>query len=58
MDPINNEISLIIRVADSFMNIDTMISLILLFCSAIEIPLPTTESQMSIIKGRNAWKAA
>lgn len=54
----NNKIKLLIRVAYGFRNIDTMISLIMLFCSAIEIPLPTTESQMSIIKGRNAWKAA
>ena len=36
----NNKIKLLIRIAYGFRNIDSMISLIMLFCSPIVIPLP------------------
>ena len=36
----NNKIKLLLRIAYGFRNIDTMISLVMLFCSSIEIPWP------------------
>ena len=36
----NNKIKLLIRIAYGFRDIDTMIALIMLFCSSIEIPWP------------------
>ncbi|MGN0845136.1 MAG: transposase [Kiritimatiellia bacterium] len=36
----NNKIKLLPRIAYGFRNIDTMISLVMLFCSSIEIPRP------------------
>ena len=36
----NNKIKLLLRIAYGFHNIDTMISLVMLFCSSIEIPCP------------------
>lgn len=38
IEALNNKIKLLIRIAYGFRNIDTMISLIMLFCSSIEIP--------------------
>lgn len=39
VEAINNKIKLLIRIAYGFRNLDTMIDLIMLFCSNIEIPL-------------------
>ena len=36
----NNKIKLLIRIAYGFRDIDTMIGLIMLFCSSTEIPWP------------------
>ena len=47
----NNKIKLLLRVAYGFRNIDTMIGLIMLFCSSIEIPWPGRKQKEPINKG-------
>ena len=44
----NNKIKLLIRIAYGFRNIDAMISLIMLFCSSIEIPWPGRTAQKPV----------
>lgn len=58
IEALNNKIKLLIRIAYGFRNIDTMISLVMLFCSNIQIPWPNSNAQMTINKGLNARKAA
>ena len=58
IEALNNKIKLLIRIAYGFRNIDTMISLVMLFCSNIQIPWPSSNAQMTINKGLNARKAA
>lgn len=41
----NNKIKLLIRIAYGFRNTDTMIGLIMLFCSNLEIPWPGIERE-------------
>lgn len=40
IEAMNNKIKLLLRIAYGFRNFDTMISLVMLFCSSIEIPWP------------------
>ena len=47
----NNKIKLLIRVAYGFRNIDSMISLIMLCCSSIRIPLPGREAPQPMKQG-------
>ena len=47
----NNKIKLLLRVAYGFRNIDTMIGLIMLFGSSIEIPWPGRKQKEPINKG-------
>ena len=54
----NNKIKLLLRVAYSFRNIDTMIGLIMLFCSSIEIPWPGRKRKKPINKGSITTRAA
>lgn len=58
IEALNNKIKLLIRIAYGFRNIDTMISLVMLFCSNIQIPWPSSNAQMSINKGLTAREAA
>lgn len=58
IEALNNKIKLLIRIAYGFRNIDTMISLVMLFCSNIEIPWPSSTAKMSINKALSAIKAA
>ena len=58
IEALNNKIKLLIRIAYGFRNIDTMISLVMLLCSNIQIPWPSSNAQMAINKGLNARKAA
>jgi transposase len=58
IEALNNKIKLLIRIAYGFRNINTMISLVMLFCSNIQIPWPSSNAQMTINKGLNARKAA
>ncbi|MGN0843807.1 MAG: transposase, partial [Kiritimatiellia bacterium] len=44
IETINNKIKLLIRIAYGFRDIDAMISLVMLFCSSIEIPRPGNKS--------------
>lgn len=50
IEALNNKIKLLIRIAYGFRNIDTMISLVMLFCSNIQIPWPSTNAQMALNK--------
>ena len=47
----NNKIKLLIRIAYGFRDVDTMIGLIMLFCSSIEIPWPGRKQQKPASKG-------
>ena len=47
----NNKIKLLLRIAYGFRNIDTMISLVMLFCSSIEIPWPGRKRNALIVAG-------
>ena len=58
IEALNNKIKLLIRIAYGFRNIDTMIGLVMLFCSNIQIPWPSSSVQMSINKGLNARRMA
>ena len=58
IEALNNKIKLLIRIAYGFRNIDTMISLVMLSCSNIQIPWPSSNAQMSINKGLTAQEAA
>ena len=58
IEALNNKIKLLIRIAYGFRNIDTMISLVMLFCSNIQIPWPSSSDPMAINKGLSAQKAA
>ena len=58
IEALNNKIKLLIRVAYGFRNIDTMISLVMLFCSNIQIPWPSSSDPMTINKGLTAQEAA
>jgi transposase len=58
IEALNNKIKLLIRIAYGFRNIDTMIGLVMLFCSNIQIPWPSSNTQMSINKGVTAQEAA
>lgn len=58
IEALNNKIKLLIRIAYGFRNIDTMISLVMLFCSNIQIPRPSSSAPMTINKGLNAQTAA
>ena len=58
IEALNNKIKLLIRIAYGFRNIDTMIGLVMLFCSNIQIPWPSSIAQMSINKGLTAQEAA
>lgn len=49
----NNKIKLLIRIAYGFRNIDTMISLVMLFCSSLEIPWPGRKPKTPENKGSN-----
>lgn len=54
----NNKIKLLLRVAYGFRNIDTMIGLIMPFCSSIEIPWPGRKQKEPINKGSITTQAA
>jgi len=56
IEAMNNKIKLLIRIAYGFHNIDTMISLIMLFCSSIEIPWPGRTARKPANKGSNGSK--
>lgn len=56
-EALNNKIKLLIRIAYGFRNIDTMTSLVMPFCSNIQIPWPSSNAQMAINKGLSARKA-
>ena len=58
IEALNNKIKLLIRIAYGFRNIDTMISLVMLFCSNIQIPWPSSSDPMTINKGLTAQEAA
>ena len=58
IEALNNKIKLLIRVAYGFRNIDTMISLVMLFCSNLQIPWPSSSDPMTINKGLTAQEAA
>ena len=58
IEALNNKIKLLIRIAYGFRNIDTMISLVMLFCSNIQIPWPSSRDPMTINKGLTAQEAA
>ena len=58
IEALNNKIKLLIRIAYGFRNIDTMIGLVMLFCSNIQIPWPSSNARMSINKGLTAHEAA
>ena len=58
IEALNNKIKLLIRIAYGFRNIDTMIGLVMLFCSNIQIPWPSGNARMSINKGLTAREAA
>ena len=58
IEALNNKIKLLIRIAYGFRNIDTMISLVMLFCSNIQIPWPRSNAPMSINKGLTAQETA
>ena len=58
VEALNNKIKLLIRIAYGFRNIDTMISLVMLFCSSVQIPWPSSNAQMSIDKGLTTQEAA
>lgn len=47
----NNKIKLLIRIAYGFRDIDTMIGLIMLFCSSIEIPWPVRMAESPMKQG-------
>ena len=57
IEALNNKIKLLIRIAYGFRNIDTMISLVMLFCSNIQIPWPSSSTPMAINKGLDAQRA-
>jgi len=40
VEALNNKIKLLIRIAFGFRNVDTLINLVMLFCSSLEIPWP------------------
>jgi transposase len=46
-----NKIKLLIRIAYGFRDIDTMIGLIMLFCSSIEIPWPVRMMESPMKQG-------
>lgn len=54
----NNKIKLLLRIAYGFRNIDTMIGLVMLFCSSIEIPWPGRKQKEPINKGSVSTQAA
>ena len=54
----NNKIKLLLRIAYGFRNIDTMIGLVMLFCSSIEIPWPGRKQKEPINKGSVTTQAA
>ena len=54
----NNKIKLLLRVSYGFRNIDTMIGLIMLFCSSIEIPWPGRKQKEPTNKGSITTQAA
>ena len=58
IEALNNKIKLLIRIAYGFRNIDTMISLVMLFCSNIQIQWPSCNAQMAINKGQTVRKVA
>ena len=58
IEALNNKIKLLIRIAYGFRNIDTMIGLVMLFCSNIQIPWPSSNAQMSINKALCARQTA
>lgn len=58
IEALNNKIKLLIRIAYGFRNIDTMISLVMPFCSNIRIPWPSSNAPMTINKGLTAQEAA
>lgn len=58
IEALNNKIKLLIRVAYGFRNIDTMIALVMLFCSNIKIPWPSCSAPMRMSKGEKRQKVA
>ena len=58
IEALNNKIKLLVRVAYGFRNIDTMISLVMLFCSDVEIPWPSISHPMRINIDPNHHAAA
>ena len=54
----NNKIKLLLRLDYGFRNIDTMIGLIMLFCSSIEIPRTGRKQKEPINKGSITTRAA
>ena len=54
----NNKVKLPLRVAYGFRNIDTMIGLVMLFCSSIEIPWPGRKQKEPTNKGSTTTQAA
>lgn len=58
IEALNNKIKLLIRVAYGFRNIDTMIALVMLFCSNITIPWPSCNAPMRMNKGETRQEVA
>ena len=58
IEALNNKIKLLIRVAYGFRNIDTMIALVMLFCSNITIPWPSCNAPMRMNKGKSRQEVA
>ena len=58
IEALNNKIKLLIRIAYGFRNIDTMISLVMLFRSNMRIPWPSSNAPMTIKRGLTAQEVA
>ena len=58
IEALNNKIKLLIRIAYGFRNIDTMISLVMLLCSNMQIPWPSSNAPMTMNMGLTAQAVA
>ena len=58
IEALNNKIKLLIRIAYGFRNVDTMIALVMLFCSDIAIPWPNCNAPMRINRGAKHHEVA